>query len=68
MFRLVDDENCEMSGKNSDLYLCGRLYREQPGINWNGHMLGVYKVESQHVLSIKSKSNVCIKSPGRVKT
>ena len=30
-------------------------------------MFGVYKVESQHVLSIKSKSNVCIKSPGRVK-
>ena len=30
-------------------------------------MSGVYKVESQHVLSIKSKSNVCIKSPGRVK-
>ena len=30
-------------------------------------MFGVYKVESQHVLFIKSKSNVSIKSPGRVK-
>ena len=37
-------------------------------VNWIGHMIGVYKVEIQHVLAInKVTSQRCIKSPGHVK-
>jgi len=32
--------------------LWGRDYTK-----WNGHMIGIYKVENQHVLVIKSQTN-----------
>ena len=37
--------------------LWGRHYTELPGINWNAHIMAVYKVENQHVLTIKSQTN-----------